>query len=125
MSVRAKMLGFVDVILRVPPIFIIDEILKISMGLPFNTNDTDVMGNTTMAQSSTDDIVLLNSSGSVSFNNDSSLGQQIFNASQAMFIDGSATGVVDDPEFYKFVSLTTLKFLSCLLGELYFKPSIL
>lgn len=34
MSVRTKILGFVDVILRVPPLFLLDEIFKIGLGLP-------------------------------------------------------------------------------------------
>ncbi|XP_055848263.1 protein TRC8 homolog isoform X2 [Episyrphus balteatus] len=34
MSFRAKVLGLVDVMMRVPPILVIDEILKIGMGLP-------------------------------------------------------------------------------------------
>ncbi|XP_016952650.1 protein TRC8 homolog isoform X2 [Drosophila biarmipes] len=34
MSVRTKVLGLVDVMMRVPPIMVIDEILKIGMGLP-------------------------------------------------------------------------------------------
>ncbi|KAH8359653.1 hypothetical protein KR093_008181 [Drosophila rubida] len=34
MSIRTQVLGFVDVMMRVPPIIVIDEILKIGMGLP-------------------------------------------------------------------------------------------
>ncbi|XP_017039005.1 protein TRC8 homolog isoform X2 [Drosophila ficusphila] len=34
MSVRTKVLGLVDVMMRVPPVMVIDEILKIGMGLP-------------------------------------------------------------------------------------------
>ncbi|XP_068156074.1 protein TRC8 homolog isoform X2 [Drosophila tropicalis] len=34
MSMRTKVLGLVDVMMRVPPIMVIDEILKIGMGLP-------------------------------------------------------------------------------------------
>ncbi|XP_034484783.1 protein TRC8 homolog isoform X1 [Drosophila innubila] len=34
MSIRTQVLGFVDVMMRVPPIMVIDEILKIGMGLP-------------------------------------------------------------------------------------------
>ncbi|XP_017023790.1 protein TRC8 homolog isoform X2 [Drosophila kikkawai] len=34
MSMRTKVLGLVDVIMRVPPVMVIDEILKIGMGLP-------------------------------------------------------------------------------------------
>lgn len=31
MSIRAKFLGFVDVIMRIPPLFLLDEILKMSL----------------------------------------------------------------------------------------------
>ncbi|KPU72918.1 uncharacterized protein Dana_GF22884, isoform B [Drosophila ananassae] len=34
MSMRTKVLGLVDVMMRVPPVMVIDEILKIGMGLP-------------------------------------------------------------------------------------------
>lgn len=31
MSMRAKFLGFVDVIMRIPPLFLLDEILKMNL----------------------------------------------------------------------------------------------
>lgn len=111
------MLGFVDVILRVPPIFIIDEILKISMGLPFNASETESIGNATGPDVlPASDVVLLNASSSLSFsNNSSSLNE--FNASQAMYAEAVVSTILDDSEFYKILSLTTLKFVSCILGE--------
>lgn len=156
MSVRTKMLGFVDVILRVPPIFIIDEILKISMGLPFNTQtndptlDTNHMSimdgaitsaattttTTTSAASDADNNILVNGSSSISSNLSNSFSaaaainstlEQIFNeTTNSMFgggeaasaaAAGTAEAFVDDTEFYKLLSLTTLKFFSCLLGK--------
>ena len=33
MSLRSRVLGIVEVLLRVPPLFVIDEILKIGLGL--------------------------------------------------------------------------------------------
>lgn len=33
MSWRSKILGFVEVLLRVPPLFLIDEILKVGLGI--------------------------------------------------------------------------------------------
>lgn len=33
MSFRAKILSFVEVLLRVPPLFLIDEILKVGLGI--------------------------------------------------------------------------------------------
>lgn len=52
MSIRAKFLGFVDVIMRIPPLFLLDEILKmnvfesssshlINRTLEFSSNLTD------------------------------------------------------------------------------------
>ncbi|XP_065354181.1 protein TRC8 homolog isoform X2 [Calliphora vicina] len=41
MSIRTKVLGMVDVIMRVPPILVIDEILKIGMGLPSRSYQTN------------------------------------------------------------------------------------
>lgn len=41
MSIRLKLLGIVDVILRVPPLFIMDELLKIGLGLPQGDNNYD------------------------------------------------------------------------------------
>lgn len=38
MSLRSKVLSLVDVILRVPPLFIIDELFRISLGLPHSEN---------------------------------------------------------------------------------------
>lgn len=37
MSIRAKFLGFVDVIMRIPPLFLLDEILKMNL---FNENSS-------------------------------------------------------------------------------------
>lgn len=141
MSVRTKMLGFVDVILRVPPIFIIDEILKISMGLPFATQNDSTVLETSNSQLTTisgsagvpTDSMLFNdnsssstiSSNNFSSNSSSSSLEQFLNTSSAeLFGDAmsaaansAAAAAADDTEFYKIVSLTSLKFLSCLLGK--------
>lgn len=134
------MLGFVDVILRVPPIFIIDEILKISMGLPFNTQTSDptldtnqmsIMDGTTTTMDA--DNILVNGSSSSNFSSlsaatvtNSSLEQFLNDTTDTLFAAGAevaaaAAGaapiIVDDTEFYKILSLTSLKFFSCLLGE--------
>ncbi|XP_044742713.1 protein TRC8 homolog [Chrysoperla carnea] len=43
MSIRTKILSVVDTILRVPPLFVIDELLKIGLGLPYITeNEIDI-----------------------------------------------------------------------------------
>lgn len=137
MSVRTRMLGFVDVILRVPPIFIIDEILKISMGLPFTTqNDSTLLDNNQItlvdasvsaaspsaAASAADSILLSNTNSSTitssSFNNSNSSLEQFLNTtSDALFSDAISAVAADDTEFYKLISLTSLKFFSCLLGK--------
>lgn len=135
------MLGFVDVILRVPPIFIIDEILKISMGLPFNTQTNDPTLDTANQMSIMDGAtttdannIHVNASSSSNFSSHSTAAainsslEQIFNgtkdtlfaataAAAAEATAGTTSIIIDDTEFYKILSLTSLKFFSCLLGE--------
>lgn len=132
MSVRTKMLGFVDVILRVPPIFIIDEILKISMGLPFTAqNDSTLLDNSQMPNIETTTVSTAESVDNIFFNgnnnstintsnfsnSNSSLEQFLNTSSTELFGDAISAAAVDDTEFYKLISLTSLKFLSCLLGK--------
>ena len=38
MSFRTKLLAFVDVVMRIPPLFLLDEILKLNMSLPPSEN---------------------------------------------------------------------------------------
>lgn len=38
MSLQTRLLNLVDVLLRVPPLFIIDELFRIGLGFPLNTN---------------------------------------------------------------------------------------
>lgn len=130
------MLGFVDVILRVPPVFIIDEILKISMGLPFNTQtndptlDTNQMSIMDGATTSDANNILVNGSSSSNFSSfgvaaaiNSSLEQLFNDTTDTLFGATVAAGateasiIADETEFYKILSLTSLKFFSCLLGE--------
>lgn len=97
MSVRTKVLGLVDVIMRVPPLLVIDEILKISMGLPgsgyTDSADPGAVASTAARNNTTD----------------------AFDGSAAADImDALST----DPDFYHFLSLTTLKFIICLFGKL-------
>lgn len=92
MSIRLRVLGLLDVILRVPPLFVIDEILKISMGLGHLTFEDEKRNYTTnvLTANGTDDIE---------------------------HVESEINYISDASEFYKFLSLTTLKFLTCLLGE--------
>lgn len=95
MSVRTKVLGMVDVIMRVPPLFVIDEILKISMGLT-TASLNDIAGNQQQAiNSTTAAIDSLSESDSI--------------------IDHLSE--MDSQEFYKIMPLTVLKFLICLVGK--------
>ncbi|XP_059607512.1 protein TRC8 homolog [Phlebotomus argentipes] len=77
MSVRTKVLGLIDVLMRVPPLFVIDEILKIQMGLssPVESAENYTVQNEDIQKPLDEDI-----------------------------------------EFYKVISITTIKFLMCLLG---------
>lgn len=84
MSVRTKVLGLVDVIMRVPPLFVIDEILKIGMGLPNSFSIMDIENAT------------------ISGTNNDSDSNLLYNSSEIQHI----------------LSITTLKFLICVLGKL-------
>ncbi|XP_053619720.1 protein TRC8 homolog [Plodia interpunctella] len=49
MSLRSKALALVEVLLRVPPLFVVDEFLKISLGLPVgNGEEVSVLSNVTI-----------------------------------------------------------------------------
>lgn len=48
MSLRSKALALVEVLLRVPPLFVVDEFLKISLGLPMSTDEIAALSNTTI-----------------------------------------------------------------------------
>ncbi|CAH2215831.1 jg23262 [Pararge aegeria aegeria] len=39
MSLRSKALALVEVLLRVPPLFVVDEFLKASLGVPLSTGE--------------------------------------------------------------------------------------
>lgn len=105
MSVRTKVLGMVDVIMRVPPLFVIDEILKISMGLT-----TTSIGSDSSQQNS------INSSITTpSINNISMV------ADTESIIDHLSD--MESQEFFKIMPLTALKFLVCLVGKLYSKTN--
>lgn len=93
MSIRLRVLGLLDVILRVPPLFVIDEILKISMGLGHLTFEDEKRNYTTN--------VLTNGTDNIDH------------------VESEINYISDSSEFYKFLSLTTLKFLTCLLGKLH------
>lgn len=104
------MLGFVDVILRVPPIFIIDEILKIGMGIPFNPqNAVDMHANSVVMDTTTNHHAI---------NGTHQSSDQVINATVAADLFSSSPHLTSDSvEFYQILSLTSLKFFSCVLGK--------
>lgn len=49
MSLRSRALALVEVLLRVPPLFVVDEFLKISLGLPVSGGDeVSILSNVTL-----------------------------------------------------------------------------
>lgn len=103
MSMRTKVLGMVDVIMRVPPLFVIDEILKISMGLPTATNIIDAV-----AGISPEGLGGINTASAASV-------ADAINATTDHLHDLDPNA--DASEFYKVLSWTTLKIVTCLIGE--------
>lgn len=91
MTTRTKLLGMCDVIMRVPPLFIIDEILKIS----------STAFSATMAMSSPSD--------PDNFVNAST--QPLVGPSDSMYADED-----DELRLYN-VAANSLKFLACSFGE--------
>lgn len=62
MSLRTRVLEMVDVMMRVPPILLIDEILKIGLGIPTQTD----LGNVTLSMSDVNNTTVHGSNISVS-----------------------------------------------------------
>lgn len=114
--VRTKVLGLVDVIMRVPSLFIIDEILKISMGLPNSSSPPPTQSAATAAVTSSESLVNLTVNATVSAATNM-LDAAAAAAATAGGIGSPEDSLKDDIEFYKFISLTTLKFLLCLFGK--------
>ncbi|XP_053946102.1 protein TRC8 homolog isoform X1 [Anastrepha ludens] len=144
MSVRTKVLGLVDVMMRVPPILVIDEVLKISMGLPtrfyptatdqglhideFNENRThsDAANVPSDSASSFPDInhaSLANNTSGESSGGDSVLERAIVNASATAASSGvlsSSFGLMmndlaQDTFLSDVLSITSVKFVICLM----------
>lgn len=73
MSIRSRVLVLVDVILRVPPLFIIDELLRIGLGLSHSDEaDSKVLDNESPEESS----VLFNQSVTSEFFDGDILGSK-------------------------------------------------
>lgn len=126
MSMRTRVLGMVDVFMRVPPLFVIDEILKISMGLPSMSSTSSASSRSTVDSSSgsTKGGGLLDMEESmleIFVNGAFEAINETLNASMgAAAVEGgdtaAAAGLVTE-DYFKVLSLTTLKFFTCLVGE--------
>uniref|UniRef100_A0A182RRR5 RING-type domain-containing protein n=1 Tax=Anopheles funestus TaxID=62324 RepID=A0A182RRR5_ANOFN len=88
--VRTKVLGLVDVIMRVPSLFIIDEILKMGMGVPIAQPMGQVPNSTAI-----------------------NLDPPV-----AAMLPEDDRGMQDSIEVYKFISFAVFKFLFCLFGAI-------
>jgi E3 ubiquitin-protein ligase RNF139 len=95
MAIRTKLLALVDVILRVPPLFIMDELLRIGLGLPQGTTN------------------YYNSSFEV---DDASIIEEEL---PPIIPDYTNTGVQYDVQFYKVLVATVIKFILSCMGKLY------
>lgn len=159
MSIRTQVLGFVDVMMRVPPIMVIDEILKIGMGLPTrlypdkvggteSLTTVEAVSNSNSASSTTDKFhnlkaffgigsdesttgsvsAAVTDSVSTSISNSSQqiLEQTIEDASKSANINGMLStnfntlmdDLAHDDMLADLLSITTVKFVVCLLGKL-------
>jgi E3 ubiquitin-protein ligase RNF139 len=97
MAFRTKFLALVDVILRVPPLFIMDELLRIGLGLPQGTNN------------------YYNSSFEVDDADVSIIEDEL----PPTIPDYANTGVQYDVQFYKVLVATVIKFILSCMGKLY------
>ncbi|XP_036322757.1 protein TRC8 homolog isoform X2 [Rhagoletis pomonella] len=144
MSVRTKVLGLVDVMMRVPPILVIDEVLKISMGLPtrfypatidqglspigeFIENQTHSKTNAPIGSAAVfpelNNANLGNHTNGDSSGGDSLLERAIVNASTTATSNGvlsSSFGIMmnelaQDTVLSDVLSITSVKFVICLI----------
>uniref|UniRef100_A0A1B0BMI5 TRC8-like N-terminal domain-containing protein n=1 Tax=Glossina palpalis gambiensis TaxID=67801 RepID=A0A1B0BMI5_9MUSC len=138
MSVRTKVLGMVDVMMRVPPILVIDEILKIGMGLPsrsYTDKSVDKGGGASDIssfhhQSSNNSIDAAAGTDSIS---NFDMFTQVTNASLEKAIDNASTAAIaggvlsssfgnlidelaKDSYLSDLLSITSIKFVICVLG---------
>jgi len=150
MSIRTQVLGFVDVMMRVPPIIVIDEILKIGMGLPTRlypdkVSATEAVAATTTTpapdtETNTDPFSTIKAflgmgsdqttvssviTSSISNTSQEILEKSIENASKSAHANGLLSNnfntlideLAHDGMLSDILSITTIKFVICLLGE--------
>jgi hypothetical protein len=66
MSIRARFLGFVDVLMRIPPLFLLDEFLKMNVFLDSDLNNNDTLSSE-IINNQTDAFGDSNNSSSIDF----------------------------------------------------------
>ncbi|KAJ8918848.1 hypothetical protein NQ315_011135, partial [Exocentrus adspersus] len=87
MSLRGRVLGLVEVILRVPPLFVIDEILKIGLGFT-ELSEHDL----------------------------SNFGEEEYEKVTATHNNVTTTSIPYDPVVYRFIIISFMRLLLCALG---------
>lgn len=89
MSFRLRVRELIDVILRVPPLFLIDELLRIGLGIPYQTeNEISLeIANATVSDGS------------------------------SHFEEIGGVGASYDAQFYAFLMITALKFAASCIGK--------
>lgn len=107
--------------MRVPPLFVIDEILKISMGLPsMSSQSSSTSTGRPVVSSATHGVGDMEESMLDSFVNGAFEAiNETLNASMGG-MEGDASAAAADlvtEDYFKVLSLTTLKFFTCLVGE--------
>lgn len=145
MSIRTQVLGLVDVMMRVPPIIVIDEILKIGMGVPIQlgaskayTVESDaIKSSQSDASHSADTFATIKAffgigsedstttSSLISHRNQAILEHTIENASKSAQASGMLSNnfnnimdeLANDSLLANMLSITTVKFVVCLLGK--------
>ncbi|XP_064536466.1 protein TRC8 homolog isoform X2 [Drosophila montana] len=145
MSIRTQVLGLVDVMMRVPPIMVIDEILKIGMGVPSQLSSgkgyamdtaTTSKAKPQEASNSTDTLASIkaffgmssedSAISSISNSSQDILEHTIENASKSAQAGGMLSSnfnslmdeLANDGMLGNILNITTVKFVVCLLGFL-------
>ncbi|XP_017968506.1 protein TRC8 homolog isoform X1 [Drosophila navojoa] len=146
MSIRTQVLGLVDVMMRVPPIIVIDEILKIGMGVPiqlgasktYTVESEAIKSSHSDSSHSADTFATIkaffgigsedsfSTSSPISHRNQAILEHSIENASKSAQTSGMLSNnfnnimdeLANDSLLANMLSITTVKFVVCLLGFL-------
>lgn len=90
MSFRLRLRELIDVILRVPPLFLIDELLRIGLGLPYQTENE------------------------ISLDIDNST---VSDGTSRLLEEIGGVGASYDAQFYAFLMITALKFAASCIGK--------